>query len=220
MISELVDLPDPDVQPLVHPLDLPEARRAFGRYWLIATLTDPPVGLCVGGLLWFAMHSPVVPVIVGLLIVALGWFARRPCLDTAWAFIPNKRQDRQRPLPLGLDLASRALFALLFAAGLLLVAARLARPDIVAGVREVTFGMGVAAGLLLVGQFAVRGPARERLLGLPLVVAVLAVIGAAYVILFAHTGVPSVSLVLWGGGSWLVICGIVLAWQHRSRRIC
>jgi hypothetical protein len=42
-INELVDLPDPTTHPLVHPLDLPEARRPFRISWLIGTLTSPPV---------------------------------------------------------------------------------------------------------------------------------------------------------------------------------
>lgn len=221
MITELVDLPDPDVQPLVHPLDLPEARRLFRRHWLITTLTDPPVGLCVAGLLWFATHSPVVPVVVGLAIVVPGWFARRPCLDQAWSFIPNKRQDRQRRPPLSWELVSRTVFAVLLAAGLLLVAVRLARPDVIVEVREFVFGMGVAHVLVVLGEFVTLGQGvRDRLLGLPLVIGVLAVAGAAYPILFGSTGVPSVSWTLWGGGSWLVLCCVVLGLQYRDRRIC
>jgi hypothetical protein len=223
MISELVDLPDPGVQPLVHPLDLPEARRAFRAHWLIATLTDPPVGLLGAALLWFATHSPVWPVIVGLLIVVIGWFARRPCLDTAWSFIPNRRQDRQRRLPLGWELVSRTLFAVLLAAGLLLVAIRLGRPDVVVEARECAFGVGAAYGVVVLGEFAVRSArgrsVRDTLLGLPLVIGVLGVTGAAYPILFGRTGVGSVSWLLWGFGSWLVLCVIALAWQYRNRRI-
>lgn len=221
MISELVDLPDPDVQPLVHPLDLPEARRAFRTHWLIATLTDPPVGLCGAALLWFATHSPVVPVVVGLVIVVIGWCARRPFLDTAWSFIPNKRQDRRRRLPASWELVSRTLFTVLLAAGLLLVAVRLSRPDVLVEVREFTYGMGVVNGLIVLGEFVVRAvrgqPARDTLLGLPLVVGVLAVVGAAYPILFGRTGVPSVSWLLWGAGTWLVLCAVALGWQHGRR---
>ena len=42
-INELVELPDPAVQPLVHPLDLPRGRRLFRSSWLVGVLTSPPV---------------------------------------------------------------------------------------------------------------------------------------------------------------------------------
>lgn len=40
-LNELVDLPDPTTHPLVHPLDLPQARRPFRTAWLIDALTSP-----------------------------------------------------------------------------------------------------------------------------------------------------------------------------------
>jgi hypothetical protein len=40
-INELVDLPDPAIHPLVHPLDLPQARRPFRTAWLVGALTSP-----------------------------------------------------------------------------------------------------------------------------------------------------------------------------------
>jgi hypothetical protein len=40
-VTELVELPDPATHPLVHPLDVPQARRPFRTAWLIGALTSP-----------------------------------------------------------------------------------------------------------------------------------------------------------------------------------
>jgi hypothetical protein len=59
-IRELVDLPDPAVRPLVHPLDVPEASRPFRTSWLIGALTSPAFGLCVAAIIWFGAGNWVV----------------------------------------------------------------------------------------------------------------------------------------------------------------
>ena len=64
-INELVDLPDPATHPLVHPLDLPQARRPFRTAWLIGALTSPPVAALVAVIIWFASHSYLVPLVAG-----------------------------------------------------------------------------------------------------------------------------------------------------------
>jgi hypothetical protein len=97
-INELVDLPDPTTHPLVHPLDLPEARRPFRISWLIGALTGPPVAALAAVILWFASHNYLVPLIAGAAILGFGQLASRQYRDKAWAFIPRKRQDRRRPL--------------------------------------------------------------------------------------------------------------------------
>jgi hypothetical protein len=98
-INELVDLPDPATHPLVHPLDLRQARRPFRSSWLIGALTSPPVAALAAVVIWFASHNYLVPLIAGAAILGFGQLASRVYQDQAWAFIPRKRQDRQRPLP-------------------------------------------------------------------------------------------------------------------------
>lgn len=187
-MNELVQLPDPAVQPLVHPLDLPEARQPFLQYWLITTLTDPPVAFCVAALLWFATRDPAVAVLAGLAIMVGGWFAQRCVRDQAWSFIPGKRQDRARPLPLTWALGANAVFAVLFAAVLLLIAFRLGQPDVPAQVRVYTFDFAAAVTVLMLGSVVVRlvgdrEKRRQTLITLPGVVATVAAVAVSYGIL-------------------------------------
>jgi hypothetical protein len=144
-IAEIVDLPDPAVRPLVHPLDLPPARPLFRRWCLVGTVTSPPVAFCAGGLVWFASQGYVAAVAVGVALVGVGAWAGRCLDDEAWAFIPRRRWDGGRSLPLSGELASAALLAGLLVAVLLLVAGRLAQPGVPSPVRAVVFGMGAAA---------------------------------------------------------------------------
>jgi hypothetical protein len=172
-IAEIVDLPDPAVRPLVHPLDLPPARPLFRRWCLVGTVTSPPVAFCAGGLVWFASQGYVAAVAVGVALVGVGAWAGRCLDDEAWAFIPRRRWDGGRSLPLSGELASAALLAGLLVAVLLLVAGRLAQPGVPSPVRAVVFGMGAAAdvaelaGLAYRAVRAPRSAGRAGLLALP-----------------------------------------------------
>jgi len=208
-INELVDLPDPAVYPLVHPLDLPQARRPYRTAWLLGALTSPPVGVLVAVIVWFASHNYLAPLIAGAAVIGLGQLASGVYQEQAWAFIPRKRQDRQRPLPVAWELGSGLALAALLAVALVLVAFRLDQPDVPAEVRELTFGMGAAAGLLVVADLAARllrhrGHTRRRVLyTLPGAVAVVASLGVAYGVLFGSAGPGSPATVLWGAAAML-----------------
>ena len=104
--AELVDLPDPAVRLLVRPLDLRPARPLFRRLWLVGTLTSPPVAFCAAALVWSPSQSYVAAVAVGVALVGVGAWAGRCLDDEPWAFIPRRRQDRRRPLPVSWELAS------------------------------------------------------------------------------------------------------------------
>lgn len=213
-VTELVDLPDPAVQPLVHPLDLPEARRWFVRLWLLGVVTSPPIALCIAGLVWFASQSYVAPLIAGGVLIAVGAVASHYLSNCAWEYIPRRRQDRQRPLPVSWELGASLLFAILLAAVVLLVAQRLGQPDVREEVRAVVFGMGTAVGLLIVVEFGgklLRRRGRERRgawFSLPGVLAVVGCIAAAYSILFGSAGPTSVGLVLSGAAAMLIMGGL------------
>ncbi|UNX53725.1 hypothetical protein MF406_12100 [Georgenia sp. TF02-10] len=99
-IPEIVDLPDPAVRPLVHPLDVPPARRLFRAATVVGALTGPYAGLGLAALVWFASASWLPPLVAGAALVGLGALARRYLTAQAWGFIPRRRQDRGRPLPL------------------------------------------------------------------------------------------------------------------------
>jgi hypothetical protein len=152
----------------------------------------------------------LAPLIAGAAIVGFGQLAGGVYQEQAWAFIPRRRQDRQRPLPVSWELFAGLVLAVLLAVALVLVAFRLDRPDVPAEVREFTFGMAAAAGLLVVADVAARllrsrGPARRRVLySLPGVVAVVGSLGVAYGVLFGSAGPGSPATVAWGAAAMLV----------------
>jgi hypothetical protein len=221
-VPELVELPDPATHPLVHPLDLPQARRPFRTAWLIGALTSPPMGALAAVIIWFASHDYLVPLLAGAAIIGFGQLASGVFREQAWAFIPRKRQDRQLPLPLSWELGSGLALAAVLAVALLLVTFRLARPDVSVGVRAFTFGMGAAAGLLVVADFAIkllqyRGPARRRVLfPLPGVLAAVGSLVVAYGVLFGSAGPGAPATLLWGAAAMLVAGAGVGIWK-RSR---
>lgn len=223
-ITELVDLPDPAVQPLMHPLDLHEARRPFRISWLFAALTNPAVGLCVAALIWFAGGSYVAPVIAGAAVIGFGALASRFFANQAWAFIPRKRQDHQRGMPAGWELVSNLVLGLALAVTLLLVVHRLARPDVPADVRAFTVGMSGAVGLMVLGETIVellrrQGRQRRRVLfRLPGVAAVVASVVVFYEIQHRTSSSPIPIAALWGFVTMLAVgCGIGV-WKYGERR--
>jgi hypothetical protein len=222
-ITELVDLPDPTIQPLVHPLDLPEARRPFRISWLLAALTSPAIGLCVAALIWFASGNYVVPVLAGLAVIGLGALASHWFAGQAWAFIPRKRQDHARAVPARWELGSGLVFGLVLGATLLLVADRLNQPDVPTEVRESTVGMSVAIGLMVLGELVVEvlrrhGERRRRVLfRLPGAAAVVASVAVFYGTQQGESGAAMRPTTWWGLVSMLAIgCGIGI-WQYRDR---
>jgi hypothetical protein len=98
-MDEIVALPDPETQPLVHPLDLPEARALFRNGWLVGAVTSLPVAALIAGIVAYAGRNAIGPILVFLALVGFGTLARRWYTDRAWDYIPRKRQDRDRPLP-------------------------------------------------------------------------------------------------------------------------
>jgi hypothetical protein len=199
-MEEMVTLPDPETQPLVHPLDLPEARTQFRRGWLVRSCTSLPVATLVAAVVAYAGRNAVGPIAVFVALVGFGTLAGRWFTDRAWDYIPRTRQDRDRPLPRLWDLASAAVLALALGVALLLIVFRLDRDDVPVEVRAFTFGMCAVAALLVVADAALGlvRPARRRraLAALPGVVVVAAATILAYAIWF--DGAASAPELLWG----------------------
>jgi hypothetical protein len=223
-ITELVDLPDPALQPLVHPLDVPEARRPFRTSWMLRTSTIPVVGLCVAALVWFVSGNYVAPVIVGVAIISFSALASRCFADQAWAFIPHKRQDPTRRVPVAWELISSLTFGLVLAATLLLVVWRFARSDVTAEVREFTLGMSIAAAVMVLSENIIdllrhRGEQRRRVLSrLPGTAAVAASVVVFYDAQPMAAGAVTRTTTLWGIVTMLAIGCCIGIWKYREYR--
>jgi hypothetical protein len=110
------------------------------------------------------------------------------------------------------------------AVALLLATFGLDQPDVSVQVREFTFGMGAAAGLLVMVDFAAkllgsRGPALRRILyPLPGVLAVAGSLAVAYGVLFGSAGPDEPATVLWGAAAMLVAGAGVGTWKLMDGR--
>jgi hypothetical protein len=219
-MEEMVTLPDPEVQPMVHPLDLPEARKLFRQGWLVGACTSLPVATLIAAIVAYAGRNAVGPIAVFLALVVFGTLAARWFTDRAWDYVPRKRQDRDRPLPRRWDIASSGILALVFGAALLLVVFRLDRDDVPVDVRGFTFGMCAVAALLVILDAIVglaRPSGRRRALAaLPgvLVVAVATIL--AYTMWFdGDAGSPEL---FWGAltmAGAAVLVGAARLWDRR-----
>ena len=219
-IREEVDLPDPEVQPLVHPLDLPAARGPFRTGRLVAAFTSLPVSALVAAIIAYGSRHALPPILAFLALVVLGALASRWFTDRAWDHIPRKRQDRARPLPATWELASAAVPALLLGVALLLVVYRLDDPDVPIGVRSYTFGMCAVAALLVIAD-AVAGllrPATRRraVAGLP---GALVVAGATVLAWTAWFDADADTVLLFWGAVTMaaaaVLVGAARLWDRR-----
>lgn len=224
-ITETVNLPDPSVQPLVHPLDLPEARREFRKAWLIDSLSNAAVCLCLAAIVWFLTESWVPPAFVFAATLGFGWMARRWSLREAWEFIPRKRQDRARPLPAFWTVGSAVTLAIVLAAASVLLGLRLARPDVTLGVREVCIGGAVAACVLGAVTIAAklilrRRPAVEALSGLLPLAGVVTGVVVGYYAMFRHHTIENWGISSWsnaGIGAALVVVAGVASWLWKAQ---
>jgi hypothetical protein len=199
-IREEVELPDPAVQPLVHPLDLPEARRWFRNARLVAAFTSIPVAALVAAVVAYASRSVLPPIIVFLALSVFGAMAGRWFTDRAWDYIPRKRQDRERPPPRMWELGSAIVPAVVLGVALLLFVFRFDDADVPVDVRSYTFGMCLVAAVLVVADTAaglVRPSARRRAFGgLPGTVVVVAVTVLAWTQWFDRDA--DAQLLVWG----------------------
>jgi hypothetical protein len=183
-ITETVALPDPEVQPLVHPLDIPDARRDFRLAYWVRALTSPGTAFLIAAITWFFDASWIRFAVTFAVLVILGHFAAAWSDRQAWSFIPRKRQDRARRLPFLWEFATSLIHASLFGFGIAVLVSRLAlsRPYFDPGVNEYVVSMGaVAAGLsivVVVIRFIREADKRAVAFSIPPIVAV--AIGAVF----------------------------------------
>jgi hypothetical protein len=219
-MHEDVDLPDLETQPLVHPLDLPEARRQFRNGWLVGVLTSLPVATLIAAIIGYLGRTAVGPIAVFLALVVFGALASRWSTDRSWDYIPRKRQDRDRPLPRLWDIVSGGVLALVLGIALVLIVVRLGRDDVPLDVRSYTFGTCVVAALLVVADAAfglIRPSGRRRALAsLPGVAVVVVATILAYGRWF--DGNAGATELFWGAltmAAAAVIAGAGRLWERR-----
>jgi hypothetical protein len=219
-MREEVELPEPEVRLLVHPLDLPEARALFRTGWLVGALTGLPVAALLAAIVAYLSRGPTGPIAVFLVLVVFGTLAARWYTDRSWDYIPRKRQDRDRPLPSRWDIASAGILAVVLGVALLLIVFRLDRDDVPLDVRAFTFGMAGVTALLVVAD-AVLGLARpagrrRALAGLPGAVVVVVATGLAYALWF--DGNARSPELLWGAVAMAAAAVLVGAARLLNRR--
>lgn len=219
-IREDVTLPDPAVQPLVHPLDLPEARPLYRNARLFAAFTGFPVAALIAAIIAYLTRHVMPPLVVVLSLTIFGALSERWYTERAWDYIPRKRQDRDRPPPKAWEIGSSAVLALVLGVALLLVVVRLDDPDVTLQIRSFTFGgCAVAAGFVVVDVLAglLRPSARRRALaGLAGMLVVVAATILAWTRWFA--GDADTVQVFWGAATLTgvaVVTGAIKLWGRR-----
>ncbi|WP_433618862.1 hypothetical protein ACQP2P_22410 [Dactylosporangium sp. CA-139114] len=224
-VPELVALPDESVHPLVHPLDVPEARRPFFLSWLISVLAGPATVASLVVVFWFVAEDRYIGPPVGIFVALAGWAAATWFEREAWAYIPRKRQDRARQLPLSWDLTRWLVIAASAGAALTLLGRRLLEPSVPQSVSAYVVGACAGIVVVIVAEFlwrlamaiAGRGRLRAALLHLP----GLAVVAAVTVYLYRElVNLPvdrewhDSDLVI---GAAVLVVVQVMHWVHKAR---
>lgn len=149
-MRERVALPDPESQRLVHPLDLAEARGSYRTAWLLSLVGSAEFLVLLAALAWAATAGYFAPVaaVVGTGLVAE--VARRHHLSQAWAHVPRRRQDTDRPDPWGWEVVRALTMPLSMVAGVVLGLATMSHQRLDEGVRAWSVGAALGLGAALV----------------------------------------------------------------------
>jgi hypothetical protein len=224
-IREVVQLPDAHIQPLVHPLDIWEARKAFAVWWWLTWLVHPTVFLALFAALWHLNRTFVIPLLAPTTVLACAVLARAYYAREAWAFIPRKRQDVTRPLPAAWVLFGSLLHALLLGAVLLWGVWWLMDTDLPSGVAAYAVGTGLAVAVLMLVAFlrkivsVARGFERSRQLAydLPSIAVVVGTALYAYQVLSLHYGSAQWRMVDVLAGAAILITVQLFWWAIHTR---
>lgn len=148
-IREEVDLPDPAIQLLVHPLDLPVARRSFAASWWLEQLASPTMFLALASMLWAISNNYITPILASLVITVCAAFASRYQSGEAWSHIPRKRHDHKRQVPLSWSVTQAAISTLALYLGLILLLGWIIARDFPPGVAAYSVGVGIGIVLIM-----------------------------------------------------------------------
>lgn len=162
-IEEQVQLPDPEQHFLVHPLDLPEARKEYLTGWWVGIAATPQVFTALLAALWSVSNNRVTPIIVPLLLTAIAGFVSARLTRGAWDYIPRRRHDTQRR-PARLGATAAVVKALFLLAGLVIFLLWAGAQGFSGSFSSYPLGMGVALILVLtldVGVGLIRGRTQD-----------------------------------------------------------
>ena len=118
-IEEQVQLPDPEQQFFVHPLDVPAARGEYLKGWWLGIVATPQMFTALLAALWVISNNRVTPVLVPLVLTVVAGFVGSQFTRAAWDYIPRRRHDRHRRMT-RLALAAASIKALSLLAGLVI----------------------------------------------------------------------------------------------------
>ena len=214
-MTERVSLPDPTSKPLLHPVDVAEARRLFVRAWGLSVLGSAEVLVLVAATAWLLSDSWLAPSLAVVSTGVIAETARRHLMTEAWAHIPRKRQDRQRPTPSPYSLVESVVRPIALTAGVVTALASLTSYDV--GVRSWAVGSAAGLGLAMVGASLERWlRIRSAAAVLELTTGLVCVASAASLAVSARW-VPSpmdLPVALLGGA---VLLGVYLLWLYGTR---
>ncbi|HZK05932.1 MAG TPA: hypothetical protein VFC82_08805 [Actinomycetaceae bacterium] len=149
-LHEQVTLPDPARKKLLHPTDLPEARRVYLRGWWFARLRSLPVIVAIGAVIWAATGSLFASLIAPISTFLIAFFASRELKKRAWDYVPRKRQSQNKNGALLVAGAVIDALALLVIAGSVIIS--LERWPLPAGVVSFAIGSAIGIAVLRFGQ--------------------------------------------------------------------
>lgn len=178
-IEEKVQLPDPETQFLVHPVDLPGARKEFLTGWWLGIIATPQVYTALLAFFWAVSNNYVTPVLVPLALVLIaGWISSK-LTRGAWDYIPRKRHDKERRMPVlligGALIKSAALLV-----GLIVFMVWSTSQDFVPGFSAYPLGMGAAIVVIMLGELVVKLLRRRTLHLVPEALSIVVVVAAVW----------------------------------------
>lgn len=160
-IKEVIDLPPVETQPLVHPLDIPAARKPYLAAWWLRHLASLPVAFLFGVLLWVISNNVVTPIAVPLVVLTVAALAAEYFAGQAWEHIPRKRMDRARESAALPQLAASFIDAVALVVGLLIFISWASTRSFSENVEEFTIGIGAGIAAIQLAQLITalaRGP--------------------------------------------------------------
>ncbi len=179
-IEEKVQLPDPKTHFLVHPLDLPGARKEFLLGWWLGVFATPQVYTALLAVLWAVSNNYVTPVLVPLVLVVIaGWISVK-LTGGAWDYIPRKRHDKDRRMT-GMTIAASLITSLALFAGLLIFMAWTASQDLFPGFSAYPLGMGSAIALIMAGELVIKLVRRRSVELVSDAISVIVVVAAVWI---------------------------------------